>query len=208
MANMSQVVSGPTLTVVASSDPSLHPQVQRSRAAVLEAVVALIEEEGAAAVTHQRVAQRAGVGRATVYRHWPEAVDLLTDALALALASFPFLEPGPGRLVDRVRADLRHVADELNTPVVASMAATITERAHANPAVRAVRDRLVEGIRANLDTAVTAAVAAGELRSAPDLDDLFAQLIGPLWVRCMLQGAPIDDALIDRVVADVLGPWV
>ncbi|MEV6622919.1 TetR/AcrR family transcriptional regulator [Amycolatopsis sp. NPDC051106] len=34
-------------------------------------------ESGPTAVTHAQVADRAGVGRATVYRHWPQAEPLL-----------------------------------------------------------------------------------------------------------------------------------
>ena len=55
----------------------------RTRAAVHEALRSLFAEEGPAALTHQRVAQRAEVGRATIYRHWPRPVDLVTEALTV-----------------------------------------------------------------------------------------------------------------------------
>src|SRR5437016_7314236 len=46
------------------------PRVVKSRETILSAARTLLQESGPAAVTHQRVAARAGVGRATVYRHW------------------------------------------------------------------------------------------------------------------------------------------
>ena len=56
----------------------------RTRALVQDAVRDLFEREGAGALTHQRVAERAGVSRATVYRHWPQPVDLVVEALGVA----------------------------------------------------------------------------------------------------------------------------
>jgi AcrR family transcriptional regulator len=42
----------------------------------------LLVGEGPGAVTHQRVAQQAGVGRATGYRHWPQPEQLLLDVMS------------------------------------------------------------------------------------------------------------------------------
>ena len=60
---------------------SADPRAVRSREAMLAAARRLLAEEGLDAVTHQRVAQEAGVGRATVYRHWPRTDQLLLDAM-------------------------------------------------------------------------------------------------------------------------------
>jgi AcrR family transcriptional regulator len=49
---------------------------------MLVAARELLVGEGPGAVTHQRVAQEAGVGRATVYRHWPRPEQLLLDVMA------------------------------------------------------------------------------------------------------------------------------
>ena len=56
-------------------------RVTASRAAALAAAQTLLQQEGLAAVTHQRVAAEAGVGRATVYRHWPKPEALLHEAM-------------------------------------------------------------------------------------------------------------------------------
>ena len=58
------------------------PRVTRTRDAVREAVRSLVQRAGFEAVSHQQVAEEAGVGRATVYRHWPSRTDLLLEALA------------------------------------------------------------------------------------------------------------------------------
>jgi AcrR family transcriptional regulator len=183
-----------------------RPQTLRSRQSILEAVVRLIDEEGAAAVTHQRVASVAGVGRATVYRHWPEPVDLLLAALEQT--ELRFMEPAPGTLVERLETGLRRAADQLNAPGLIGSAATILERAQWDPRARALRDRLVATMQHNLRVAIDDAVAAGELVAAPPADVWFDQLLGPLWGRQLLRGAPITGDLIDGVLESVVRPWL
>lgn len=184
----------------------IRPQARRSREAILQAATEIIEEDGASAVTHQRVAERAGVGRATVYRHWPSPVELLHDALALT--GLRFLDPAPGPLTDRVRTDLRRVAREFASPTVLGLMATMLDRALRDDAARSLRDRLAGGVLANVERSIADAVAAGELRAAPRADDLLDQLLGPLWSRALVRGQPIDDEFIDGVVDAVLGPWL
>ena len=183
-----------------------RPQALRSRQSILEAVVRLIDEEGAASVTHQRVAQVAGVGRATVYRHWPEPVDLLLAALEQT--ELRFLEPAPGTFVERVEIGLRRAAEQLNAPGLIGLAATILERAQWDPQTRALRERLVAAMQHNVRVAIDDAVAAGELTGAPQADILFDQLLGPLWGRQLLRGAPITEDLIRHVVDTVVRPWL
>ena len=70
-------------------------QVRRTRARVLEAAHRLLAQEGPDAVTHLRVAEAADVARATVYRHWPDRIDLLVDLLESG-ASPPVFGAPPG----------------------------------------------------------------------------------------------------------------
>jgi AcrR family transcriptional regulator len=184
----------------------IRPQAQRSREAILRAATELIETEGASAVTHQRVAERAGVGRATVYRHWPSPVQLLHDALALT--GLRFLDPAPGPLVGHVRDDLRRVARELSSPTVLALMATVLDQALRDDGARRLRDRLASDVLANVERSIADAVDAGELRAAPRADDLVDQLLGPLWSRALVRGRPIDDEFIEQVVDAVLAPWL
>lgn len=200
---MEGVSRSPTMRAVTAV---ARPQALRSRRTILEAVVRLIDEEGAAAVTHQRVAQVAGVGRATVYRHWPEPVDLLLAALERT--EFRFMEPSPGTFVERVELGLHRAAEQLNAPGIIGMASTILERAQWDPQTQALRDRLVAAMQRNLRIAVEEAVASGELRAEPPIDVWFDQLLGPVWGRQLLRGAPITGDLVEHVVDTVVRPWL
>lgn len=176
----------------------LNARAARSRDAALTAARALLDEEGPAAVTHQRVAKRAGVGRATVYRHWPQPETLLQDAIAGV--DLPFFALVPDRIDDpAVRAawlhrELRLLADELALPTVARITATLVQSAQRDPAARRRLDQWLDKIDQRLGAAGVGTGAS----------DTAALLIGPLVYRAVLQAAPVGDALIDRLVSAAL----
>ncbi|MER6290906.1 TetR/AcrR family transcriptional regulator [Streptomyces sviceus] len=67
----------------------------RSRASALAAATALLVERGPERVTHAAVGERAGVGRATFPRHWPDLQSLLLDAVAHGARPLLTLDDGP-----------------------------------------------------------------------------------------------------------------
>ncbi|GAA1300272.1 TetR/AcrR family transcriptional regulator [Saccharothrix xinjiangensis] len=180
------------------------PRVTRSREAVLAAARELLREEGPAAVTHQRVAARAEVGRATVYRHWSRPEQLLTDAMAGVRMPF-FLDPTtPVR--PWLKAQLRVLADELALPDVLAVTTSLLHGAVWNPEITERRDRLAAMIGGRLRASLEMAVRTGELRAAVDPGDAAALLIGPLLYRGALEPGPVPDALLDRLL-DAAGTW-
>jgi len=187
-----------------TSDTHLDPRAARTREAVLRAIADILEEDGPAGITHQRVAERAGVGRATVYRHWPQPADLLLEAVHSA--DVPFLEQPGGTLRERLRADLRGLSDDLGTPIMASLLATIIEGSRRDPATRAHRDQVIAKLTDNARLAIESAIATGELHTPPEPHDLIAQTIGPLIFRRILADQPADDAFIDRIIDAALTP--
>jgi AcrR family transcriptional regulator len=71
---------------------ALDPRVVRTRRDVLDATITELVEGGWDAVTHARVAARAGYAKATLYAHWPDRLALVSDAFA-AFGGMPHHEP-------------------------------------------------------------------------------------------------------------------
>src|SRR5207244_13363396 len=107
------------------TSPATDPRAARSSEAILAAAYDLLAREGPGAITHQRVAQQAGVGRATVYRHWAAPEDLLRDVLYTA--ELPFFATPALPLRSWLHSELRQLADELVLPAVASLAIALME---------------------------------------------------------------------------------
>ena len=167
------------------TSPATDPRAARSREAILAAAFDLLAREGPGAITQQRVARQAGVGRATVYRHWAAPEDLLRDVL--------------------FSAELRQLADELALPAVASLATALMEQTRPGGA-GAGPHRHITAITERLAAAFTLAVDAGELDKAPDAALAAAHLIGPLVYRTTLQAAAVPDRLLAEVI-DGVAHW-
>ena len=185
------------------TSPATDPRAARSREAILAAAYDLLAREGPGAITHQRVAQQAGVGRATVYRHWAAPEDLLRDVLFSA--ELPFFATPALPLRSWLHAELRQLADELALPAVASLAIALMEQTRSGGA-GASPHRHITAITERLAAAFALAVDAGELDKAPDADLAAAHLIGPLVYRTTLQAAPVPDSLLAGVI-DGVAHW-
>jgi AcrR family transcriptional regulator len=57
------------------------PRAVRTRQRVLDATVRLLAEQGVQAANMEAIAAAAGTSRSTLYRHWPDRLPLLIDAL-------------------------------------------------------------------------------------------------------------------------------
>lgn len=82
-----------------------------TRQRIIEATIALHQTVGAAATTISDIAERAGVGRVTVYRHFPDEPTLSRACSGLYFERHPLPSPEPwARIADpeeRLRTGLR-----------------------------------------------------------------------------------------------------
>jgi len=56
------------------------PRIEQTRQLVLAATLELMAEHGSAAITVERIAERSGVARSTIYRRWPDLPRLYFEA--------------------------------------------------------------------------------------------------------------------------------
>jgi len=175
----------------------------RSRNAMLDAARDLLVREGPAGVTHQRVALQAGVGRATVYRHWPRTDQLLLDAMALV--EFPFFRDPVTPVRSWLYRELRVLADEMALPPVAAIALAMMQ-GPAGSLPTEVRDRFTATGTGRINAALALAAAAGELDEPADPKDASALLVGPILQRTCIEAGTVSDDLLDRII-DSVGTW-
>jgi AcrR family transcriptional regulator len=180
------------------------PRRVRSRDAILAAARGLLQAHGPGAVTHRRVAAEAGVGRATVYRHWPRPAELVLAAMAGADLPF-FADPRPP--VRRwLAGELRRLADEMALPEVVATSLTLMHGAAWDAELARRRDLSVATVAERLAAALALAVDAGELADPVSGEDAAAVLVGPLLYRTAMQAGTVADALIETLLGGV-GRW-
>ncbi|MFI5843228.1 TetR/AcrR family transcriptional regulator [Catenuloplanes sp. NPDC051500] len=183
---------------------SNDPRAARSREAMIAAARRLLVDEGPGAITHQRVAELAGVGRATVYRHWARAEQLLLDAMGGT--DLPLFKEPESPVRPWLHRQLRQLADELSVPAVAGVALMLAQSSLTDPVVAARHAESNRAVTERIAAAVEVAAATGELRTDATPIDLTSLLVGPLHFRTVVLRAEVPDAFIDRLL-DAVGTW-
>jgi AcrR family transcriptional regulator len=179
-------------------EASTDARVERSRAAALAAARQLLLEEGWAAMTHLRVAELAGLHRATVYRHWPTVVSLLLDVL---LNESKATIPTPiGDLDHDLMSGLRALRDDLVDRGLGSVLATLVDRAEVDEEIHAVKLAIVSEGLGGIRMSLVLGSENGQIPSDLDPDVGVAQLFGPILYRRLLSAEPIPDSFIRTVV--------
>jgi AcrR family transcriptional regulator len=167
------------------------------RAAVLTATADLLIESGLTAVELTDVAQRAGVGKSTVYRRWG-SVPALVDDLLVDMAETSRRRPDTGSLRDDLRSLARLIArtlaDRRQGGLFRAIIAAGTCDEHTS-------DALAGFYRARIDEMtpiVTEAIARGEAPAGTDAAAVIRYLSAPLYYGMLTGTAPPTPAEADR----------
>lgn len=180
----------------------VDPRIERNRAAILEGAQALLEEEGWEALTQERVAGRAGVGRATVYRHWPDRIALLIDTLDVMGAEM-HSEP-TGDLRTDLLGELDRLRVAISRPAQHRLLATLAYHGCIDPDLGRSKEWLTARHTALLQDAIDRGVQSGKLLAEVDASEAVAALMGPLCYRFFLSGEPVTAGFVERVVDSFL----
>jgi AcrR family transcriptional regulator len=191
-------------TVEPRLEDAVDPRVARSRTAILGATAALLIEGGFANVTIERVAERSGVAKTTVYRHWKSRSQLIFDAFE------NLLRPGapqlpPTGLRDGLLAMLNALSRGLTDSPWAPALGALVEAGDRDEELRGlVHDFLAERM-APVRRLLAEAAARGELRADLDVDVAVSMLAGPVFYRRLVSreelGAEFAEAVVARFLA-------
>jgi len=184
------VAAPPSPTDVAHADPDapVDPRIARSRAKLLAAATEILVDRGPQAVTVDAVADRSGVAKSTLYRHWPSRTALLVDVLRHNIPRMD--EPDlTGGFDAALRHHLEHLTAQLGDPEWARMVPALFALMRQFPEVAELeahdRDEKVATMRAVLDLGV----AEGRLPAGLDPLTVTMTLVGPV-LMCAIAGKP------------------
>jgi len=177
-----------------------RPRDLQIRGAILRAARELLDELGPVALTMEAVAQRAGVGKPTVYRWWP-------NRHAVAMAALMDEAPKPRITARRSRSALKAleqqlltVADTLASRAGRHVTAIIAAADPDTEVAKAFRHHFVLARRGEGRTLLEQAVQQGELRADLHLDVALDQIYGALFFRLLLGHAPVDPTFVRVLV--------
>ena len=175
-----------------------RPRSAATRAAILRAVATLLEEGGYPAVSIEAVAQRAGVGKQSIYRWWPGKADLVLEHLvAYTQAVRP---PDRGTLAadlkDLLTWSFRTLSGGLGPIMGALMAEAQVDRRFG----QAFYDQLIAARRQVLRGLLERGRARRELPADVDLDTMVDMIYGAMWYRLLLGHEKLNADFAARLI--------
>ncbi|OJZ75471.1 hypothetical protein BRW65_02635 [Mycobacterium paraffinicum] len=159
--------------------------------AILDAAAELLAADDSAPITVGTIAERAGVGKQTIYRWWPSKSAVLLDAM-IHRARQTAPTPDSGDLRADLRAFLRSTFAAVGDSRRLLLGALREALADA-----AAMDRLAAftGARRNeLAIILDRALARGEIGHPATVID---QAFGMIWYRMIFAHAPLDEQAAD-----------
>lgn len=183
-----------------------RPRDPAAGEAILRATLSLLAEDGYDGLSIDGIADRAGVGKATIYRRWASKEEVVAAAARHLSEQVPVPDTG------ELRGDLMAIADGLTTvfadPATARLVGALVARMPHDPALASgLREGFLAARRRAARVVLQGAQDRGEIAAEGDLEVAVDLLAAPFYYRMLISGAPIDRAFARRVVDAVLA-WL
>lgn len=175
-----------------------RPRSEKARKAVLRSTLALLKRVGFNDLSIEAVAAKARVGKATIYRWWPNRAELVVAAFVFAVE--PELRfPSAGSVLQSLHRQMRRWAVIFHSPLGQIVAAVIGAGQSDPEILDAFRSHWIEPRRIEARKLLQQAIAKGEIRSDLDPDAILDLFYGPLYLRLLLKHAPLNEKFADTV---------
>ena len=191
------------MSSVSHDKPLGRPREERADRAILDATLRLIAERGVNELRIDDVAERARVGKATIYRRYRSKDELVGAAVTSLVSEISIPDTGSteGDLRELMRNAVRVYRGSLEAGVMPGL---VDAMSHDPALARAVREGFLKRRRAALAAVLERGVERGDLRPDLDLELALDVLGGPLFYRLLITGGPIDNSLADGVAELIL----
>jgi len=172
---------------------------------ILEAARELIAERGYDGMTMDAVAERAGTGKATVYRRWPSKVELTVDAVVCARHVILTIDDVPD--TGSLRSDLMAIRGAPQGSRTDELMSGLHQAAQSDPQVAALfheqfvtaRTRLMRGL-------LERAQERGEVPPGRDLDMIATVAPAMIAYQKVVAGRKAGPEFIERMIDSVILP--
>jgi AcrR family transcriptional regulator len=179
-----------------------RPPDEACRPAILDATLDLVADVGYAGMTVDAVAQRAGVGKATIYRRWSSKETLLLEAWRSCIAPIP--EPDTGTL----RGDLGVMFNAVNhgrpDDVMRRIFPQMIAASKVDEETHDAYQVFLGERRRPLQAVLARAQRRGELPAGADLGIVHDLLVAPLTYRWLVSDGDVGPRVVQQIIDIVL----
>jgi AcrR family transcriptional regulator len=173
------------------------------RSEVVEAAAELLFAEGMAAFTIEKVANRSGASKMTIYKWWPSKGALALDGYFHKVE--PQLAfPDTGDIEADLRAQLHAFLRVIRDSAAGRVIAELIGQAQSDPELKAAYlQRYSSPRRALAVAAMEKAKERGQLRAGLDPETVVDQLWGACYHRLLLPDQPLTHEFVDALVGNL-----
>jgi AcrR family transcriptional regulator len=181
-----------------------RPRSQQARLAILRSTLKILGKHGFSDLTIEEVAAHAGVGKATVYRWWPNKAALIADAFASSTTRALHF-PDTGSVCSDMSQQMRQLVKVFRGRRGRIVSAILGGGQSDPELIGAFRERFLLPRRLEAYATLRRGIRRGELRKDVDMDLLLDSLYGPIYMRFLIRHAKMTPDFIDHLCELVLG---
>ena len=186
-----------------SKRPPGRPRSEQARLSILGSALKLLGKNGFSNFTIEEVAAQAGVGKATVYRWWPNKAALIADAFA-GSTTRKLHFPDTGSLCTDMSQQMRQLIKVFRSPRGRIVAAMLGGGQSDGDLIKAFRDRFLWPRRHEAYATLRRGISRGELDKDVDMDLLLDSLFGPIYMRFLIRHTKLTPDFVDSLCKLVL----
>ena len=180
-----------------------RPRSEQARQAILRSTSRLLQHTGFAELSIEAIAAHAGVGKATVYRWWPDKGALVVDAFASS-AEDELHFPDSGSVFKDMSLQMNQFLAILRSRRGRIVAAVIAGGQSDPDLIQAFRERFLRPRRQEAYQTLRRGIERGELPRNLDLDLLLDILYGAIYMRFLIRHDELSEQYIAAVCRLVL----
>jgi len=170
---------------------------------ILNTALDLAFEVGFRALSVEAIAAKAGVGKTTIYRRWPNKGAVVMDAF-LSIVGPKTSFPSRDRAIESIQLQMRTQVKAFRSKYGRMIRSLVGDGQFDPEVLEAFRQRWILPRRQLARSTIELAMKQGDLRSDLDVDTVIDTLYAPIYYRLMFETGPISDAYADGLYQSVI----
>ncbi|CAH8767790.1 TetR/AcrR family transcriptional regulator [Paenibacillus dendritiformis] len=178
-----------------------RPRNVEAQKSILSASYELLLENGFQAVTVDKIAERAQVSKATIYKWWPNKAAVVMDGfLHAATARLPV--PDTGSALNDILIHATNLAGFLISREGTIITELLGEGQFDSGLAEAYRARFFRPRRLEARSLLEKGVQRGELKKNLDIGICIDLIYGPIFYRLLVTGETLDEPYVQHLVTN------
>jgi AcrR family transcriptional regulator len=180
-----------------------RPRCEQARRAILQSTLKLLQETGFPELSIEAIAADANVGKATVYRWWPNKAALVADAF-FSMTDAKLRFPNTGSVRTDMNLQMKQLVRILRGREGRIVAALIGGGQSDPELIDAFRGRFMRPRRQVAYETLQRGIRRGELPDVLNKDLLLDALYGAIYFRFLIRHAPLSEEYINHLCKTVM----